>query len=208
MTPTETPRIWANQIMTRSDDQLGFSWESTREQIELVRDRDYYRPISAEDAPIRLAAKPHRKLPKKMPDIFKAVGRLLIVSEKTHDVLRRFDLGRTGLFEVPIHANGLDAPPLEARYWYLHVAEQKDGFLPEQSEGVVCLKEGAWWRSDYHQDTLAVKASVAEGVDLWADRRFRDRLFATDALKQDLDAAGVVTRDFVWKECRVFPDAV
>ncbi|MEL6266962.1 MAG: hypothetical protein AAFR52_15170, partial [Pseudomonadota bacterium] len=97
------------------------------------------------------------------------------------------------------------------RYAILHVMEKKSAFVPEASENVhqgsplsyrPIIPGAPWWPLG-EDDILAVRAAAAEGADLWADPDIKDRLFATDRLKQALDKARVKTRVLTFVPARV-----
>ncbi|MBU3260094.1 hypothetical protein KPG71_08740 [Roseovarius sp. PS-C2] len=203
--PDDLPKIWYTRILQSTNVQLRMDFSIERDALEYKHDFILYRPVARKDAPTHLTLKRgHERIASTCKDAFIIIDGLLVISPKFRDVLTRFDLGRTGLFEVPIYQPDgetlSDYPP----HYILHVAETKDCFVPEASEYVRQMirygetepRPNAPWAADFTRDRLAVRASAAEGVDLWAHPNLSERLFFSDRLKQAIEAAELATKDF------------
>ena len=136
----------------------------------------------------------------------------LTISSKLRDVLVQFDLGSTRLFEVPVYEEDGETLSTFSPYYVLHVTETKPTLIPEESKNVrrpnpLKLPEpdpSTPWVGRYH-DELAVKASSAMGVDLWADEMLYGRLFFSDRLKQAIDASGIQSKALTLVQARTLP---
>ena len=106
------------------------------------------------------------------------------------------------MFEVPIYEfNRSDRRP--EVYYILHIVETKTAFVPEASENVEETPKGGTWWPILFNDVLAMRASAAEGVDLWEDPTIHDRMFLSDRLKEAMKVAGIRVRQLGLKPCRV-----
>lgn len=135
---------------------------------------------------------------------------IINISQKLRDVLVKFDLGETRLIKVS-WINWDDSPSDRPPHYIFHVAGAKQTFIPEDSEN---LKQGvrstefeprpdAPWRPTDMPDKLVVKASAAEGADIWHDPNLQERVFFSDRLRRAIEAAGLNARDFKLVEARV-----
>lgn len=133
---------------------------------------------------------------KSLPNTFVA-GSYFIVSQKTADVLTRFDLGTSALFPVEMLKRG-KKEAFDWTYYILHTSEIKEAFEPEHSENFRKPRHTNkdWLGSVYPQNTkddqIAINASVLQGPDLWIDPRLLQSLFFSDALYQALMDANVL----------------
>ena len=128
----------------------------------------------------------------KTPDSVMITGGIQVISEKFRDLLASFDLGANEVFEVPLYE--FDQKTLRPGRWFIfHLCETKDTLVPEQSEGLKQsgLTPGFWMSKLAQNDVLAVKASSAEGADIWLDLRMDGRIFLSDRLKSALKPAGI-----------------
>jgi hypothetical protein len=95
------------------------------------------------------------------------------------------------------------------------VAETKPCFVPEESENVKRFvqwgetepRPGAPWVSVYSRDLPAVRATAAQGVDLWGEPVLDERLFFSDRLKQAIDAAGITRKGLELTEAKALAQA-
>lgn len=136
-------------------------------------------------------------------DAFHIAGGFLVVSQKLHDVLVKFDLGDTRLHRVPIFRDEERTPSQIEPHYVLHVSEQKlDTFVPSASKNVREMRHRGFpdgkplrvWQSFGAPDELAVNARSALGLILWADPNLISRFFLTDRLKSAIEEAGVKSR--------------
>lgn len=138
---------------------------------------------------------------------------IVVISPKLRDVLSQFDLGSTGLFEVPIYQSDKTTLSAYPPHYILHVSEAKDCFVPEASEGVRRFVgwgkteplPGAPWVPKAGRDLLAVRASAAAGADLWVDPKLWDRLFFSARLKRAIDDSHVISKVLTRIEATVLP---
>ena len=204
--PDPLPKIWNTPSTLDSRNMRNIDFHINRPVIEYIHERDRYDPVTRDKAPdylffslrdLKAAYKSN------LPDLMMITGRLLIVSQKFHDLLLRFNLGATSMFEVPLYE--YDQKTLRAGTWYiLHIAVQKPTVIPERSENVrESPTKGFWWASGPNNDVLAVRASSADGEDLWADPHFHDRLFLSDRLKTAIKAEGLRLVNVPMRPCIV-----
>ena len=150
-------------------------------------------------------------IPASYRDAFKIAGGYIVISRKFRDVLAEFELGKTRLIELQLYQSDGETPSDTPPHYILNVAETKPCFVPEESENVKRFvqwgeaepRPGAPWVSVYSRDLPAVRASAAEGVDLWGDPVLDERLFFSDRLKQAIDAAGITRKGLELTEAKV-----
>ncbi len=128
----------------------------------------------------------------KTPDWVMISGGIHVISEKFRDLLASFDLGANEVFEVPLYE--FDQKTLRPGRWFIfHLCETKDTLVPEQSDGLEQRGGivGNFRSALAQKDVLAVKASAAEGADIWLDLHILGRIFLSDRLKSALKPAGI-----------------
>ena len=138
---------------------------------------------------------------------------ILVCSPAFRDVLIRFDIGSSRLYEVPIYRDEKMTPSDLPPHYVLRVTEAKPGtFVPEESVNVERLRHSATnelLSPDLplypveDKDQLAVRAEAAQGVDLWYDPKIAKRLFLSDRLVQAIEEAGLKSRAFRFVRARV-----
>ena len=216
------PRIWYSRLPQTTDFSVGLDFclprndVQTRLAVNIMYDR--HQPIPAGDAPRYLVLERQNgreaRIRPGCRDAFKITDGLIVISPKLRDVLVRFDLGGTQLFEVPIlKSDGETASGLPSHF-ILNVVEAKDCFVPEASENVERLvrwgatepEPGAPWKAKARTCRIAVRASAAEGSDLWFAPDLLGRLFLSDRLRQAIDAAGTTRKGLAPVEALVLPD--
>ncbi|OWV31236.1 imm11 family protein [Halomonas campaniensis] len=125
---------------------------------------------------------------KKLPDIFSAGG-LWVVSGRFAEVLRRFELGQTGLHPVKLFHHDRKTP-FEGEYFTLAFGETKDTFVPEESPKArkAPFTNGDIWEPRHadNEDSLALSSEALKGVDLWIEKRIVDAFFLSDPLLRAL----------------------
>lgn len=169
------------------------------------------RPVDAADVPEFFYYLRDRKINPARADVFLSADGLMVVSPRVRDLLMQFDLGKTQLYKMPIYKSEKREPTPYPPHYLLHVQERKDTFLPEESENVKQFvvapepgpRPGATWTSVYNTDELAVRASSADGVDIWSDPNISRRVFFSDRLKQAIDAAKFKSTALKFFEARV-----
>lgn len=213
------PKIWYSRILTSIELMEPIDCVMPRNDLQsrLEHKRAYFewKPDPFNDAPIRLEFKDEvATISTSIRDVFIILNGYLVVSSAFRDVLIRFDLGSTQLFEVPIFLSDGVTPSGHRSHYLLHVTETRPTLISEQSKnirrgvrpGETEPPPSARWKDTYEPDDLAVLASSAAGVDLWADTILQRRLFFSDRLKQAIDAAGLVSDGLDFMTTRVMTD--
>jgi hypothetical protein len=139
----------------------------------------------------------------KLPDLMKITNGLLVMSEKLRDLLGGFDMGTSLIHEVPLYEYN-QKTRRTGRWFILHITANKKTVIPEMSKNVeeTFLGSGRW-KAARENDVLAVRASAAEGSDLWIDANFRGRIFLSDRLKSALKPAGIRVLKLPLRPCTV-----
>ena len=215
MTVTDTlPKIWNSDFFAKTVNVLSIDFTINREKIDYIHETRRFEPVNRSHAPDSIHFKLkewRRKYNKGLPDIFMISGGLVIVSQKFHDVLVRFDLGKTRMFEVPLYDN-TQTERMPDRLYILHIAETKQAVDIDASTDVI-PHEGRT-RLRIHKNALAspggiaVRASVAaEGADLWVNPGIHatQLLYLSDPLRKAIKAAGIKARAMSMRECLVLP---
>ncbi|MBT8477077.1 MAG: hypothetical protein KJO78_16570, partial [Alphaproteobacteria bacterium] len=137
----------------------------------------------------------------KIPDAFRGVGRVLIISPAFHDLLQQFDLGPTQFFDVPLYE--YDRTTLRPeRYFVMQVNAVKDAVVPEESTGIKPWDD-EYLPLDFSQGEFAVSPAAVEGPDLWWDNSIIERLFFSDRLKRAIKDNRIHASVWGWKKCRI-----
>ncbi len=209
----EEPRIWVSRFMS-SLDHVDFNWTCDGDMIRFLDAVNYRRGGAMQvDAPKALFFARSRTVKASVKDAFGVRGPLWIISRELRDILVRFDIGRTQLFEVPIHADDRGTPSGLPNHYVLHVVEPKSDtvivelsdklekpILPSRTEP----EPGTRWAPKNSVETLAVRAEAVAGADLWHDPEVNYRFFLSDRLKQAIDAADLKVRALDLYRARVF----
>ncbi|WP_234871908.1 imm11 family protein [Allitabrizicola rongguiensis] len=179
-----------------------------RPLIEYINLYEARVPVTPEQAPDYLHFNKSgypEKLKSSLRDIFEVGGGIIVISERFHDLLQGFDLGPTRLIEVPVFEYDQQRQR-PGRFWILHIVAQKTEFVPEASENVEMYPSGDAWKPDpwmRGDDVIAVRASAAEGPDLWVDPTLSNRIFVSDRLYRAIKAEKITARSLKFKPCRV-----
>ncbi len=202
------PKIWATDFETKPVNMTKLDPRYSGQPMDYINLYDARVPVTREQAPDYLffdkTGYPE-KLKSSLHDLFKVGGGIIVISERFHDLLQGFDLGPTQLIEVPVFEYDQQRQR-PGRFWILHIVAQKTEFVPEASENVEIARNGkAWWpdpamRGD---DVIAVRASAAEGPDLWVDPTLIDRIFVSDRLYRAIKTEKITARSLKFKPCRV-----
>lgn len=209
------PRIWNSDFFAKTVNVISIDFTLDRPRIDYIHELDRFEPVERSRAPDTIYYK-HRhwqqKFSKGLPDIFMIVGGIVIISQKFHDVLSRFDLGKTRMFEVPLY-DSTQTERLPDQLYILHIAETKQAVDIEASPDVIPY-EGRY-RILTHENSLAshkaiaVRASIAgQGADLWVNPNIddgRQLLYFSDPLRKAIKAAGIKARAMSMRECLVLP---
>ncbi|MDQ7735334.1 hypothetical protein QT231_21755 [Halomonas sp. SpR1] len=201
-------RVWATNCLTDGELIYAFVKDNVLEDEE--------RAIDTMERALRGEALPTDSYPKeayvkseyhhykKLPDIFSAGG-LWVVSGRFAEVLRRFELGQTGLYPVKLFHHDRKTP-FEGEYFTLAFGETKDTFVPEESPKVRKIpftKKDLWGLK--HSDNeygLAFEGRVMQGADLWMEKKLRHVFFLSDRLVEALKAEKL-TKPLKPYRCRV-----
>lgn len=140
------------------------------------------------------------------PPIFEGAGGTKI-SPAMAEVFRQFDLGRGGgIFPIQLYLHDRKTPA-QAEYRLLVFREEKDGLIPEESQGLRAGKYESnpptrWMMSEVKNGDIAVRATARLGSDLWFDPQLPFALFMSDRLVQALKEVGFA-KHFKPIRCRV-----
>lgn len=214
MPETGFPTIWYTKMLSTDAGRVSFTMYcagGNESFLRFQRAHKGLRSVDARDVPEYLYFFRDRKINPARADVFLSTDGLIVVSPRVRDILVQFDLGKTRLFEVPIYKSEKKEPTKYPPHYLLHVMEHKDTFLSSESENVKQFvvagedgpRPGVHWTSVYNKDELAVRASSADGVDIWADPNISRRVFFSDRLKRALDAAKIKTTALKFFEARV-----
>jgi hypothetical protein len=217
--PAETgalPRIWFSRIAQTTDVHVRLDgvWPGKDAKFRVACKHAYKRWEAWPDdcTPTRLSfMEKSGKIPASYRDAFKIANGFIVISRKFRDVLAGFELGKTRLIELPVYQSDGETPSDTPPHYILNVAETKPCFVPEESENVKRFvqwgetepRPGAPWVSVYSRDLPAVRATAAQGVDLWGEPVLDERLFFSDRLKQAIDAAGITRKGLELTEAKV-----
>ncbi|MDQ7735325.1 hypothetical protein QT231_21710 [Halomonas sp. SpR1] len=186
-------RVWATNCLT--DAELIYSFKNNLMQdkqklIETIDHLERGEPQTAERFPSEMYIASQYLEVKKVPDIFMGGGGW-VVSGRFAEVLRRFELGQTGLYPVKLFHHDRKTP-FEGEYFMLAFGETKDTFVPEESpkaRKIPFTKKDLWGpRHSDNEDSLAFEINVLDGVDLWMEKKMRKVFFLSDSLFQALEA--------------------
>lgn len=146
------------------------------------------------------SAEPHFK----WKDVFIGGGGLIVISGAMFDLLQGFNLGATRLQNVPLRKHD-QTTPVEDRWYFLHIRENRNCLVPEQSTGVEASRSADRWRVNSEAKyQLSIDPTAAADLDLWRDSRARSVVFFSHRLKQAFTAEGLAIKggnDF--RPCRV-----
>ena len=201
--------VWVSRAMTDStlikpfiSDVLEDDNDAT---VEAIRRTKRGKAPSVDFFPKTMWCRYKDKRLQRQPDIFLAGG-FWTVSADFADVLRRFDLGRTGLYPVELFQHNR-VTPVEGTYFCLAFAETKECFQPDASSRVRVpsypTKEPYWLLPIGPKDyDFALTSNALVGVDLWIDPKVYDAFFLSSELVGALKAAKL-TRRLGLRKCRL-----
>ena len=198
---------WASRIFCDSTLIKGF-WnnlldEDEDQAVDAMRRNKDGETLTASRFPSEFFVKRSGKSFRSFPEIFNAGG-FWVVTGRTAEVLRQFDLGQTSLYPTKFFKYDRKTP-FERDFFCINFGEKKDAFVPELStaEKKPWMDTDIWKRPVYPKDDqLVLSPAALEGVDLWMDPRLWEGLFLSDRLVSALRAAKL-TRRFGLKKCRV-----
>ena len=145
---------------------------------------------------------------KKMKSIFWAAG-FLAIKRDLADIFSRFDMGAGGLVPFPIYqADETTLYPGE--YFFLHFGNQKDTFIPGQSQKVFPsyfdkVRNLQPWKVYPEKDgDVAVTSEAEKGPDIWVEKTVPKKLFMSDSLATALREADIKPKiDWRLTKCRI-----
>lgn len=131
-------------------------------------------------------------------DLFFAKNGLLVVSGAMFDLLQAFNIGASRLRHVLLRKHD-QKTPLEGRWYFLHIRENRNCLIPERSTGVERtraadrwdVKPDSWSRDPNETFQFCVAPTAAADLDLWYDSRARSVLFFSERLKEAIERAGL-----------------
>lgn len=203
--PEPLSKIWASYFMMETANSLNLDYHTDRPRIDYVNELDAHVPVERLHVPdyIFFSVKVPDSRKSGLPDWFKITDRVNVISQKFHDLLSRFELGETRMFEVPLYDSD-QKTIMPGRWFILHVAAKKPTVIPELSEGIMRSgpNSSVWKRRmDRMSDQLAVRAEAASGEDLWVDPLFRNRIFLSDHLLTAMQTEKIKVRQLGLSEC-------
>ncbi|MEM9061528.1 MAG: DUF1629 domain-containing protein [Pseudomonadota bacterium] len=211
---SELPKIWFSRVLNHANATVPLNFSISSDKLTYGQRFRAYEPVAAEEAPEYLYFHRDKKqISKTREHAFRIIDGVSVVSPAVCDVLTKFDLGATQLFEVPIYNNEKKKPSKYPPHYVLHVAETKSTFVPEASENVARVvgyydtepRPGAPWRGVGSTDHLAVRADCASGPAIWADPNTKYRLFFSEKLVTALVDAGIKPKALHLFEATVLP---
>ncbi|MDQ7735326.1 hypothetical protein QT231_21715 [Halomonas sp. SpR1] len=199
-------RVWATNCLTDPRLMYGFDnnlQQDDQELIETFKHLERGKPQPAERFPSEIYIASQYLEVKKVPDIFMGGGGW-VVSGRFAEVLRRFELGQTGLYPVKLFHHDRKTP-FEGEYFMLAFGETKDTFVPEESPKIrnIFMSKDIWGpRNSDNEDSLALSSEVLQGVDLWMEKKVAHVFFLSDRLVEALKAEKL-TKPLKPYRCRV-----
>ena len=156
-----------------------------------------FKPLKHDPIKIILPLKKETK-----EDLIYLSGKFVFVRSDFAEILMRFNLGETKLFNVgrPLGRNGKTI--YDHEFYLLNVTEWRNFFVSEKSELVRSLdlfNEGykvySLGDSGFRKSKVALsKQSLECDVDIWHDPMVRDSIFFSDRLKTALDEKGLLAQ--------------
>ncbi|MCE7519696.1 hypothetical protein LZG37_16290 [Halomonas titanicae] len=200
-------RVWATNCLT--DGELIYAFRGNNlerdktKAVEAIR-RAKKGEASADDSfPDELYVASEYEKISKIPNIFSAGG-VWVISGRFAEVLRRFELGQTGLYPVKLFHHDRKTP-FEGEYFVLAFGETKDTFVPEESPKIrnIFMSKDIWGpRNSDNEDSLALSSEVLQGFDLWMEKKVAHVFFLSDRLVDALKAEKL-TKPLKPYRCRV-----
>ncbi|MEZ5752412.1 MAG: hypothetical protein R3D60_10735 [Paracoccaceae bacterium] len=201
------PIIWYTRWMGDIDTQVIFNYHCPGgfdSELAFSRASRRFQPVDDALAPDFLFFDSHKKIKASCRDAFQIVDAVLVCSPAFRDVLTRFDIGSSRLYEVPIYRDATKKPSDLPPHYVLRVTEAKPGtFVPEESVNIRRPRDPITqelrspdlpFLAVEDKDQLAVRAEAAQGVDLWYDPAIAERLFLSDRLVQAIEEVGLKSR--------------
>ena len=192
---TDEPRVWATQIMMRSE-HIFTVWP-LEDQLdrEFFMNHELLNPVDPGTCPPALYVKKGRA-PK--GDLFTMINMVVVVSEELADLISSFDTGaepnathpdlpRTELLRMPLFARDQKTKLRDVAI--LYVCNEKNSFMPDQSETFYDADQNGRYGMIVGEQRLVVNRKALLGEDIWRERHLRNAIFFSDRLVQAMAAA-------------------
>lgn len=140
----------------------------------------------------------------KLPDLFFGYG-FWVVSERSADVLRKFDLGQGALYPVKVMQKDKVTPIGDHAWFCINFGNVKSAFLRERSDlskfyGEIGGKPSP--TTSVESDQCVVSIAATAGPDVWIDTKLDEGLFVSGSLGDALRKAKC-TSGWGLRRCRV-----
>ena len=199
------PAVWSSTLTHNTRNSKPFGFDLPPGKDAFFRCYKERKSTVSKDAPIsvHLLGKDLKDSDiQKIPDAFRGVGRVLIISPGFHDLLQKFDLGPTQFFDVPLYE--YDRTTLRPeRYFVMQVNAVKDAVVPEVSDTFRVSSDGTMRPYSSSPVDFTVTPAALEGPDLWWDSKVKERLFFSDRLKRAIKDNRIHASVWGWKKCRI-----
>lgn len=167
--PTENPKIWNTDFIEFPSNSITIDFHMEGEPMDYVTPMRKRVAVSGSEVPkyLHFGYPKYSKLKKdQLPDIFKGIGSVLILSKRFGDLLQDFELGPTQLFPMDMYEhNQTDLRP--EKYYLLHMVNRAEGFfVPEASENIREVANSGIWRPNLSDSVLTLRSGADEGMDL------------------------------------------
>jgi len=179
--------------------------EDAQRAIETLNLLKAGKPVPAEMCPKRIWGGETAEWINGTPDLFLA-NTYPIVSERSAEVLRQFDLGGGALYPVDEVLQKDRTTPIAGPFFCWVFGNSKSAFAASESPEARPFagpNSGRWKMPFVHKDDqLAVSAAALGGPDVWVDPTLFKSVFVSGRLGDALDGAGL-RRAFRLTRCRV-----
>jgi len=173
------PIIWYTRWMGDLDTQVAFNYHCSgvfESELAFSYASRHFQPVDDSRAPEFLFFARRNTIKASCRDAFKIMDAVLVCSPAFRDVLTRFDIISSCLYEVPIYREATKKPSDLPPHYVLRVTEAKPGtFVPEKSVNIRRVRDPITQElrspdlplyAVEDKDQLAVRAEAAQGVDL------------------------------------------
>ena len=142
------------------------------------------------------------------PNFCRTLDGFLLISEKSSNILKKFNLGDTKFYPVSFFDLDLNEPINDKTYYFLNIVESRNYLKPE-----FCTKDlevepftenlyGLHY-SEYKNNAIAVSEQAkGSDLDLWHDPELIYSIFMSDELKKALDDADIQDDWFLYT-CKI-----
>ena len=138
-----------------------------------------------------------------LPDFFHMA--FPCVSERLAELLQEFDLSRTKF--LPIDIQQSDQKTIRPdKFYIMNIVSQKSCWVREESHKLSAswIAEELWsFKTSPSDGMIAVRASAAEGTDLWVDPVLQGAMFVSDRLYQAWKATTMMPPMMEFYRCKL-----